>query len=1337
MTYDYLGRLSTTTYTQWADPSLDFQMESIAYEYDANGNLIKRTEMKRLAGTGFAEEYRFEYDKLDRLRRTRNHDGKTVDFVYDRQGNRTSVTDADGRATTYLYDERNRVRTVTAESGVTRYTYWEDGLIKAIQYPNQAVEDHSYANAYDKADRTMLVVNHFGAVGTAPTGDDPAFISSFAYTYDANGNRLTELEAHHDINAGAAEPTSYEYDNLDRLTKVAYGAGGINGQVTYTYALNGNRLTERGRDPVDPSQIIDRQYVYDRLNRVRAVINTADTTRSVAYDYDDNGNRISKVVGQIMTTPDANGNPVTIILAPLETTLYGYGIRDELLRAPDVSGGVVTFDYDATRMRVKKITPSGETRYLYDGDSTLIEYDLSLRTTIKYDYGSSLVSLVAVDPISQARSAQFYHHDALGSTSDLTNTAGRIQASYLYDAWGDTRRRDGNGSLLTFGSSVNAKQYTGHYHDTETDLHYLGARYYDDDTGVFLSQDPYQGEVSNPPSLHRFLYANANPLRYVDLHGYAAWTPKAPAGGWLKAPWTFDPVQQALGRLNAEIGTVARYQMFADKLDAIRDLSRLKVTKLGLIGLRLSENEHIIPRSWLETITRNPRTGISDFRSANYQNVLTVRVERTLALLKTPFDNAMNKLLKAGQGPVSFSDLIKEAIDNTKAARDQLIANKTELIPGYEGSRVSLRAIEHAALDQAGEMFNLFRAGVESVPATGVTETVHMRIGSPSAAEWGKYLASADDMFADEIAEVNAAAQAKAAAKATVAAEATAVAKATVAAEATVAQASTAAKGLASAETNMAAKASLAVEEAAKPGSGLRAMGGVKGLLGKGLGLGAAAYDAWQSGQQIGNGLNELAAAKNGQEKALAGVNIGEGSVKLGLGVASAKAVMSVGFVGSLAAGAVIAGSVALVAETVRAVIEGRKTPAERAEIFLGQQIFGDESALRGFASNITDFSYRGLGSRIWSALGSNLTGMTSSAGADGQFVSVVDYAQLAPAVMRSVELYLRSLPATGPLQLSFEIAPLAGGTLGTTSAARVGRDGLVRSALIRIDEDAAGVGWYVDDSLGGAEFDQPLDASASRAGAGSVAFGKYDLSTVLLHELGHALGFASPGEPSGRRSASVEGSAALAADGAHVDASAYPDDLMTEMLTPGVRRLPTALDLQILGALWATPRAADASADHSGSPGISSAPVGDAISGRGFAAAGVDAPFLGGMLSDAGITNGAFDVAEPAASGFGWEVRGGAEVVDGRGVLAEDPTRASRFAQELVLPTGARALVFTLVSAVFDPVGNGPQDAFEVALIDLGVEGVGGRWDWAWEYGCVVQPAGRWDASIGPATCS
>lgn len=38
--------------------------------------------------------------------------------------------------------------------------------------------------------------------------------------------------------------------------------------------------------------------------------------------------------------------------------------------------------------------------------------------------------------------------------------------------------------------------------------------------GRFTSQDSYLGQTDDPPSLHRYFYANANPVRYIDLTGH-------------------------------------------------------------------------------------------------------------------------------------------------------------------------------------------------------------------------------------------------------------------------------------------------------------------------------------------------------------------------------------------------------------------------------------------------------------------------------------------------------------------------------------------------------------------------------------------------------------------------------------------------------------------------------------------------------------------------------------------------------------------------------------------------------------------------------------------------
>jgi chitinase len=65
-----------------------------------------------------------------------------------------------------------------------------------------------------------------------------------------------------------------------------------------------------------------------------------------------------------------------------------------------------------------------------------------------------------------------------------------------------------------------------------------------------------------------------------------------------------------------------------------------------------------------------------------------------------------------------------------------------------------------------------------------------------------------------------------------------------------------------------------------------------------------------------------------------------------------------------------------------------------------------------------------------------------------------------------------------------------------------------VDGSTITLDADAAGWGWFVDDTPWDADEFQTVADGALVAGDGSAAAGRIDLLTVLLHELGHLLGF-------------------------------------------------------------------------------------------------------------------------------------------------------------------------------------------------------------------------------------
>jgi RHS repeat-associated protein len=194
---------------------------------------------------------------------------------------------------------------------------------------------------------------------------------------------------------------------------------------------------------------------------------------------------------------------------------FTYNSQDQLVqskRGPP-AGEVITgsYDYNAAGLRVRhKNSDRGDIDYYYDGTSVIEERNDGDNTLVAhYNYADRLLSL------STQQGTQYYLHDALGSTVNLTGQTGNTQVSYLLDPWGHIKDQ--------IGVSVNRQIFTGQEHDPHTGLIYFGARYYDPGIARFITQDPYLGETSTPPSLHRYLYAYSNPTVYIDLFGYASW----------------------------------------------------------------------------------------------------------------------------------------------------------------------------------------------------------------------------------------------------------------------------------------------------------------------------------------------------------------------------------------------------------------------------------------------------------------------------------------------------------------------------------------------------------------------------------------------------------------------------------------------------------------------------------------------------------------------------------------------------------------------------------------------------------------------------------------------
>jgi RHS repeat-associated protein len=103
-------------------------------------------------------------------------------------------------------------------------------------------------------------------------------------------------------------------------------------------------------------------------------------------------------------------------------------------------------------------------------------------------------------------------YDGHGSVRGLIDAEGKLTDTYNYDAFGVMLERT--------GETENSYLYCGEQQDDTTGLYYLRARYMNPATGTFTSMDTYGGSVFDPTSLHKYLYANANPVSYTDPSGY-------------------------------------------------------------------------------------------------------------------------------------------------------------------------------------------------------------------------------------------------------------------------------------------------------------------------------------------------------------------------------------------------------------------------------------------------------------------------------------------------------------------------------------------------------------------------------------------------------------------------------------------------------------------------------------------------------------------------------------------------------------------------------------------------------------------------------------------------
>jgi RHS repeat-associated protein len=523
------------------------------YRYDLNGNRVAETTPVPAGANPASYTTLYSYDALDRVvRQTPASEGMSASrmkelgigpIVYSYDGTGSPGDNAVGH-----------LSRVTLPFGDIRYTYNARGLVSR--------EQRSFTVTYlATASATQSVEREYNPLGqpTAVRYDDAAWQT----TYDQRG--LTASVAWVDPATGASRQVAAYTRSL---SGDIVHQGDAYGQ-TRVFAYDALGRVVRDQVLVGNSALAERQYVYSGSGDLLAVTGqTNGASANATFTYDG--------LHRLLTARGPNGyqgafsysragNVLTAQVSWAGSTQardvsYRYGAVDpqavDALIDRRTGKAWASFQYDASGAMTRRQTPDGVWTFVYDGNDMLREangpdgheayyYDqngqrvlaVSASDGVRFWFGERETHFTAsgrqeqsyfnipgaggtvarvTTQAGQAATVELQYADSLQNLMLSLDTAGRVQAAFLYGAFGEV--------VYDVGAATHTRRFNGKEDDAATGLRYYGARYYDPLTLRWTSADPKYTfapdlDRADPRRGNRYTFSGNNPVRYVDPDG--------------------------------------------------------------------------------------------------------------------------------------------------------------------------------------------------------------------------------------------------------------------------------------------------------------------------------------------------------------------------------------------------------------------------------------------------------------------------------------------------------------------------------------------------------------------------------------------------------------------------------------------------------------------------------------------------------------------------------------------------------------------------------------------------------------------------------------------------